>query len=108
MSKKSAISGVILVMGLVALGGKAYHDNKQEQERIEQQLEEAVDIYPLNGVFTCSYYKSTTVKLEGITHYETSETARGRNWLFIVEDGTAIFYTQTAGHFCHVEHVEEE
>lgn len=107
MSKKSAISGIFLAIGLAALGAKGYAD-RVEKEKLEQQQLEDIPVEPLNGVFSCEYYKGTTQKLEGISWYEVTESARGWNWTFIVEDGTAVFFTQTAGQFCYVTHVGEE
>lgn len=108
MSKKSAISGVLLVAGFIGLAGKVYYDKEKAQEQLEQEQLEEIPVLPLNGVFTCNYYKGTTHQLEGISWYEVTESARGWNWTFIVEDGTAVFFTQTAGQFCYVSHVEEE
>lgn len=113
MSKKSVISGIFLVVGLAALSGKAHYD-KAEQEHLEQehleqqQMEDEIPYYPLNGTFTCEYYKAKTQVMEGISWYSVSETSRGWNWMFSMEDDTAIFYTQTAGQFCYVKHVGEE
>lgn len=107
MSKKSAFSGVLVVMGLVGLSIKAYYDKVQLDKAEQQQLEE-VEVLPLNGEFVCEYYKAKTQVLEGISWYEVSSSSRGWSWTFSMEDGTAIFYVQTPGQFCYVRHVEEE
>ena len=107
MSKKSAISGVLVVMGFAALCGKAYFD-KVEQEKLEQQQLEDIPVEPLNGEFYCEYYKAKTQVLSNVYSYETIATQSGWNWVFELHDETAVFYTQTAGQFCYVIHVGEE
>lgn len=107
MSKKSAISGVFVVLGFVALAGKAYYD-KEQQPQVEQEQLEDIPVEALNGEFRCEYYKAKTQVVEGIAGYEVTEGTRGWNWVFHMHDETSIFYTQTAGQFCYVVHVGED
>lgn len=74
----------------------------------EPVVEEVVEYLPLNGVFYCEYYKAKTQVVENIVNYETISVGSGWNWLLHLGDGTTLFYTQTAGQFCYVHHVEEE
>lgn len=101
-------AGVALIC--TALGGLVGYsialDQEQEQEPLEV-VQEAVEAAPLDGEFTCSYYKSTTLKLENITSYEVVGIENGWNWVFQGEDGSSFFYTQTAGQLCYVRSVVE-
>lgn len=109
MSKKSVVSAMFVVAGMVGLATYGRHVVEEHQQfQVEEEQLEEVWSEPLNGVFTCNYYKGTTHQLEGISWYEVTDSARGWNWTFIVEDGTAVFFTQTAGQFCYVIHVGEE
>lgn len=105
MSKKSAISGVFVILGFVALAGKAYYD--KEQLEAQAQVED-IPVETLNGEFYCEYYKAKTQVLSNVHSYETIATQSGWNWVFELHDETAVFYTQTAGQFCYVIHVGEE
>lgn len=105
MSKKSAISGVFVVLGLVALAGKAYYDKEQLEGQVQV---EDIPVETLNGEFYCEYYKAKTQVLSNVYSYETIATQSGWNWVFELHDETAVFYTQTAGQFCYVIHVGEE
>lgn len=93
------ILGMSLLAGLFVFAAQsAPAHNAQDNEEV---------VMPLNGTFRCEYYKAKGQEVSNVIGYEVTPAASGWNWIITVEDGTSLFFTQTAGQFCYVTQEEE-
>lgn len=99
------IAGGILGMSLLA--GLFVFAAQSAPAHSAQGNEDSAAALPLNGTFRCEYYKAKGQEVSNVIGYEVTPASSGWNWIITVEDGTSLFFTQTAGQFCYVTQEEE-
>ena len=107
--KEGYIKELAVAVGIgccILAGIKLAADTFPKEEPVVEEEEVVVEEYPLNGVFYCEFYKTKTAAVENIIHFEVVPIGSGWNWTLYIDDGAVLFFTQTAGQFCYINHVE--
>ena len=97
---KVAVSIIMAGAALAGLIAANVVDAVTKEEPKEQVVVE--DYIPTPGTFYCEYYKAKTQVVEDVYDYHVYSVDGGWNWVLSMDDGTTLYYVQTAGQFCYV------
>lgn len=99
MDKDDKVAVSIIMAGAALAGLIAANALEKKPE----ETEEIVSVHiPTPGTFHCEYYKAKTQVVENVYDYHVYSVDGGWNWVLSMDDGTTLYYVQTAGQFCYV------